>query len=111
MINVETIPHADFLALKPLRVPDAGEPTDIFDTHGHQYEMIKAVHEIAPRNVWTVLEIDGKTTVASGLHYVNRAGYMITKHPAPFEHTETKLPTAIILVLWKLSLARSLMLL
>lgn len=32
------------------------------------------------RNIWTVLDCDGVMYVAAGLHYVNRMGYVVTKH-------------------------------
>lgn len=34
-------------------------------------------------HVWTVLDCDGSTVIGSGLHHVNRLGYIITEKPVP----------------------------
>lgn len=55
----------------------------MFETFGKELDHIKLVHELAPDRIWTVLDCDGKTVVASGYHFVNRIGYLITEVPAP----------------------------
>lgn len=33
-----------------------------------------------PRQLWTVLDCDGKLYVSPGIHHVNRIGYVVTKN-------------------------------
>lgn len=41
------------------------------------------IQRLAPeRKVWTLVDDgEGSTVIASGLHYVNRLGYILTEHP------------------------------
>lgn len=39
------------------------------------------IKDANPANIWTELDVDGKTIIASGWHFVNRIGYWITKVP------------------------------
>jgi len=55
----------------------------MLETYGKELEHVKTVFQYAPRRVWTVLDCDGKTILASGFHFVNRIGYVITANPAP----------------------------
>lgn len=55
----------------------------MLETYGKELEHVKTVFQYAPRRVWTVLDCDGKTILASGFHFVNRIGYVITENPAP----------------------------
>lgn len=37
------------------------------------------------RRLWTTLDVDGFVVVASGWHFVNRLGYVITEEAAPVD--------------------------
>ena len=53
----------------------------MLETYGKELEHVKTVFQYAPRRVWTVLDCDGKTILASGFHFVNRIGNVITENP------------------------------
>jgi hypothetical protein len=53
----------------------------LFETYG---EEIRFVSEQVPRTIWTLIDgEDGDLYVVSGLHFVNRVGYLISKVPVP----------------------------
>jgi len=51
----------------------------LFDTHGPEYEFVCA----NTNKVWTLIDEDGETVVESGLHWVNRLGYLVSHEPVP----------------------------
>lgn len=53
----------------------------MYETYGEEMGHVLNVHETEPNRVWTVLDVDGRTIISNGLHYVNRLGYMITEVP------------------------------
>jgi hypothetical protein len=53
----------------------------LFETYG---EELAFVREQDDRHVWTFLDgDDGDLYVASGYHFVNRIGYLISRNPVP----------------------------
>jgi hypothetical protein len=66
----------------PLRtnhlVDDAPFDGCMFETYG---EELAFVRQQDMRCVWTVLDCDGDLSIASGFHFVNRIGYLISLHP------------------------------
>lgn len=53
----------------------------MFETFGEEYAFLLQQDK---RCVWTWLDgDDGDMYVISGLHFVNRIGYLISKHPVP----------------------------
>lgn len=62
----------------------------MLETYGAELIHVKHVLENSPRNVWTVLDCDGKTIVVSGYHYVNRMGYIITANPVAEPYIEVQ---------------------
>ena len=53
----------------------------LFETFG---EELRFVREQDPRTIWTLLDgEDGDLYVASGFHFVNRLGYLISQAPVP----------------------------
>jgi hypothetical protein len=64
-----------------LNPDDTGEDGVIFDTHGQEGDF---VHSQDPRTIWTLLEDgDGNSFIASGYHYVNPIGYLVSTVPVP----------------------------
>ena len=53
----------------------------MLETYGEELELVKRVDSKTPGRVWTILDCDGHLVVASGFHFVNRFGYIITKNP------------------------------
>lgn len=52
----------------------------MFETYGEEFDFVKNAN---PSSVWTVIETDSvlyKTRVISGLHLVNRLGYIVTSN-------------------------------
>ena len=49
----------------------------MFETFGEELEYIRAYPD--QKNVWTLLEADGKHYISAGYHIVNRFGYFITE--------------------------------
>lgn len=66
--------------------PSAGWAFDdqigcLFETHGPEFEFVR---QQDPQRVWTLVDADdGHLAVISGLHYVNRIGYLISESPHP----------------------------
>lgn len=54
----------------------------MFETYGEELSYVHSVNAESPRRVWTILECDESLVVASGYHFVNRIGYLITEKPA-----------------------------
>ena len=53
----------------------------LFETYGEEAEYVRRYD---PRKVWTLLDSDdGDMYLASGLHFVNRVGYLITREAVP----------------------------
>jgi hypothetical protein len=59
-----------------------GEGTGcLFETFG---EELAFVRQQDPRCVWTLVDCDdGSMAVASGMHFVNRVGYLVSTIPSP----------------------------
>jgi hypothetical protein len=56
----------------------------MFETYGKEVDYIKElIADGGKASVWTILEVDGKMYFASGWHYVNRFGYIVTNEPVP----------------------------
>jgi hypothetical protein len=53
----------------------------LFETYGEELDFVRRQD---PRTVWTILDgDDGGLYVASGYHFVNRIGYLISTIPIP----------------------------
>jgi hypothetical protein len=66
----------------------------LFETYGKEVEYInniqrmqqncKTAEELKSRKqIWTILDCEGKLYITSGYHYVNRYGYMLTEELVP----------------------------
>ena len=64
-------------------VLDAGFNGWLYDTHGAEADFISEFAVKCPERVWAVLETDEGMSIVSGVHFVNRMGYIITKEPVP----------------------------
>lgn len=58
-----------------------GAPFDgcMFETYGEELDYINKVTPNNRKNIWTILENEGKLYISSGYHFVNRMGYLITE--------------------------------
>lgn len=57
----------------------------LFETHGEEFAFVRRYD---PRKVWTLVDgDDGDMYVISGLHYVNRVGYLLSRDPIPDDMT------------------------
>lgn len=54
----------------------------MFETYGAEYDHVMFVYNQKPECVWTVMADTGNVDITSGLHFVNRLGYIITEAPA-----------------------------
>ena len=52
----------------------------MFETYGPELEFVRQMAASQPERVWTVVDCDGVMSIESGYHYVNRFGYLITRH-------------------------------
>jgi hypothetical protein len=56
----------------------------VFATHGEEQAFVRSQ---PPENVWTFVVCDGPRSatwlIASGVHWVNRMGYLVTARPCP----------------------------
>jgi hypothetical protein len=53
----------------------------LFETYGPEWRHVKA---LPPTCVWTIMNAeDGGILIASGRHFVNRLGYLVSKVPVP----------------------------
>lgn len=66
--------------------PDAGwgtgEPNEgcLFETYGEEFEFVRKQD---PNTVWTWMDGEEGQLVLSGLHLVNRIGYLVSTKPRP----------------------------
>jgi hypothetical protein len=60
--------------------PNASYNGRLFETYGD--ELVHVMHQPTER-IWTLLDEDGTSWIASGYHYVNRMGYFICEVPVP----------------------------
>ncbi len=57
---------------------DFGDGGCLYETYGAELEYVRA----QPKNrVWTIIEGEGSPVIASGFHFVNRLGYVLTAKP------------------------------
>lgn len=55
----------------------------LFETFGAEFDFVR---QQDPRCVWTLLDTDeGALVLASGCHFVNRLGYLVSTVPVPDE--------------------------
>ena len=53
----------------------------LFETHGEEFAYVK---RLDPRRVWTLVDGDeGDMYLISGLHFVNRVGYLVSRDLIP----------------------------
>jgi hypothetical protein len=53
----------------------------LFETYGQELDFVR---QQDPRCIWTFIDgDDGGTYVASGFHFVNRIGYLLSREPIP----------------------------
>lgn len=53
----------------------------LFETYGEELAFVRSQN---PSNIWTLLDgDDGNLYLASGYHFVNRIGYLISTTPVP----------------------------
>lgn len=57
---------------------DLGQGGCLFAPTGQSMQFVRAQN---PRTVWTLVEEDGCLFIESGLHIVNRLGYLVTAQP------------------------------
>ena len=78
-----------FMALYPLVSnhlnPNAAWPhhdssSCLFETYGDEFRFVCRQD---PRTVWTLVDCDGEQCTLSGLHIVNRIGYLVSTVPVP----------------------------
>jgi len=55
---------------------DLGSGGCLFASTGVEYQYVLAQD---PRTVWTLIDADGCLYIESGLHFVNRLGYLVTR--------------------------------
>lgn len=55
---------------------DLGGGGCLFAVTGAEYRYVRAQD---PRTVWTLIEAEGRLFIESGLHIVNRLGYLVTR--------------------------------
>lgn len=59
-------------------------PGCLFETYGKELEFVCRQN---PRTVWTLVDGDsGHLFLVSGMHYVNRIGYLVSTIPVPEGH-------------------------
>ncbi len=59
---------------------DASYDGCMFETYGKELEYVMSKTK---EQIWTILDGDTKTIIASGYHLVNRIGYLICEKPIP----------------------------
>ena len=52
----------------------------LFETYGEEFAFVQRQ---PPHLVWTLLDTDTGLVLASGLHFVNRVGYLVSTLPVP----------------------------
>lgn len=61
----------------------------MYETYGTEMDYVNEVNAVSPKRVWTILEGEDNTiTIISGLHYVNRMGYLITEEERKQENED-----------------------
>ena len=55
----------------------------MYETFGAELDYVEQVLTENPRRVWTIIDCGETSIVSSGLHFVNRIGYIITEQPCP----------------------------
>ena len=56
----------------------------MYETYGRDLEYVQGIAQRSPGRVWTYMDDDeGNPMIGSGMHFVNRIGYLITKEAAP----------------------------
>jgi hypothetical protein len=63
----------------------------LFETSGHEFDFVRRYD---PRKVWTLVDgDDGDMYLISGLHFVNRVGYLLSRDAIPADATvQVRLP-------------------
>ena len=63
----------------------------LFETYGEEFEFVRRYDS---SKVWTLVDGDGGDLyLVSGLHYVNRVGYLLSRNPIPENTTvQVRLP-------------------
>ncbi|MFN0132768.1 MAG: hypothetical protein ACKVW3_09615 [Phycisphaerales bacterium] len=54
----------------------------MFETFGPEFEFVRSQ---PPCRVWTLIDTDDGPCVVSGMHFVNRLGYLVSRDPRPDE--------------------------
>lgn len=57
---------------------DLGDGGCLYATSPKEWQFIVRQN---PRTVWTLIEEDGRLVIESGIHIVNRLGYLVTEEP------------------------------
>ena len=85
----QTLTEEEFAAAYPLIPnhldPNAGwsngeGPGCLFETYGEEFEFVSRQD---PATVWTFVDGENEQLVISGLHYLNRIGYLVSTKPVP----------------------------
>lgn len=83
-LHSQTIDWETFVSTyRPLPNPlddNASYDGFMLETFGPEFDHVRAQPEA---NVWTIFDCDGSSIIGSGLHHVNRLGYIITAEPVP----------------------------
>ena len=69
-------------------------PVRMFGLYGSDYKAVEEAFRVDPRCIWTQLDCDGTTLIASGWHFVNRSGYYVTVRPFEGKYCEVILSEA-----------------
>jgi hypothetical protein len=69
--------------IDPSAAFDCGNGGCMFETYGEAYEFVLKQNSDC---IWTLIEGDDKLHVISGVHFVNRFGYLISAVPVPAGH-------------------------
>ncbi len=81
-MSEQTISYEKFVeCYKPVKNPintNASYEGQMLETYGEEMELVKKANSLC---IWTLLETDGESYIASGFHFVNRLGYFITEIP------------------------------
>jgi hypothetical protein len=58
---------------------NAGWDGCMFETYGEELEYVQNIERTSSHRVWTIVESDEGMAIISGMHYVNRFGYLVTQ--------------------------------
>lgn len=80
--------YEQFNCIKNHFVEDCSFDGCMFETYGKEVEFIVAIATGEVENkdrkqIWTIIESEGKMFFVSGYHYVNRMGYLLTEEQVP----------------------------